>query len=203
VPRRSPVPRPSRRRRAATAAATAIVAATALLAGACVEPPRSGAATSAPADSAAGEIPFRLAGPGGAALVVPVHMDGRGPVDLILDTGATYTCVDSALAREWALPEQRLVRGVAVGIGGAGRTTLHRVDSLRVGPAVVRDVSVCSLDLRALRAIGGDVRGLLGLNVLRRFRVTLDFERRVLRLDPATTAASRRAADRPAPRRGG
>ena len=33
-----------------------------------------------------------------------------------------------------------------------------------------------------LRAIGPEVRGLLGLNFLRSFRVTLDFEREVLRL---------------------
>jgi hypothetical protein len=31
------------------------------------------------ADSAAGEIPFRLAGTGGAALIVPVHVNGQGP----------------------------------------------------------------------------------------------------------------------------
>jgi predicted aspartyl protease len=106
-------------------------------------------------------------------------------VDLILDTGATYTCVDSSLARELALPERRVAVGVAVGVGGTGRVRLHAVDSLRVGAAVVRDVTVCSMDLRALRQLGGDVHGLLGLNVLRRFRVTLDFEREVMRLAPA------------------
>jgi hypothetical protein len=53
-----------------------------------------------------------------------------------------------------------------------------------VGAAVVRDVSACAMDLRALDPLGGHVRGLLGLNVLRHFRVTLDFGRRVLRLAP-------------------
>jgi hypothetical protein len=44
------------------------------------------AARPAPADTAAGEVPFRFAGPGGAAIVVAVAVDGRAPVDLILDT---------------------------------------------------------------------------------------------------------------------
>ena len=140
--------------------------------------------TSVPADSAAGEVAFRMTGPGGAALVVPVHVNGRGPFDLILDTGATLTCVDSSLARELELPERRAVLGMAVGVGGSGRVRLHQVDSLRIGAAVARSLTVCALDLTELRRLGGGVRGLLGLNVLRNFRVTLDFGREVVRLAP-------------------
>jgi predicted aspartyl protease len=127
-------------------------------------------------------VPFRLAGPGGAALVVPVHVNGEGPFDLILDTGATFTCADTSLVRELALPERRLAVGTAVGIGGAGRVRLHAVDSLRVGAASAGRGSVCALDLGALRVVGPGVRGLLGLDFLKRFRVTIDFERRVLQL---------------------
>jgi predicted aspartyl protease len=135
-----------------------------------------------PADSAAGELGFRLDGPGGAAIVVPVHINGRGPIDLILDTGATITCVDTSLAREFALPEQRLTIGTAVGVGGAGRVRLHRVDSLRVAGAVARRLNVCAMDLSAMRVVAPSVRGLLGLNVLKPFTVTIDFRRSVLRL---------------------
>lgn len=151
--------------------------------GACMDVGRP-AESRAPADSAAGELAFRWAGPGDAAIVVPVRMNGGEPVDLVLDTGATLTCVDTAIARRFGLPERRMVVGSAVGIGGAGRVQLHRVDSLQVGAAVVRDLTVCAMDLRALRAVGPEVHGLLGLNVLREFRLTLDFERGVLRLAP-------------------
>ncbi|MGZ8379771.1 MAG: retropepsin-like aspartic protease [Gemmatirosa sp.] len=162
---------------------TALVAALLLAPGApACTVPGTPASASAPADTAAGEIAFRLAGPGGAALVVPVHVNGRGPYDLILDTGATFTCVDTTLARELALPERRGAIGTAVGIGGAGGVRLHRVDSLRVGAATARELTVCALDLSTLRALGPEVRGLLGLNFLRSFRVGLDFERDVLRL---------------------
>jgi predicted aspartyl protease len=143
--------------------------------------PRSAASTSAPADSASGEVAFRWAGPGGAAIAVPARINGSEPVDLIVDTGATLSCVDSSLATELALPEEQALRGTAIGLGGSGAVRLHEVDSLRVGGAVARGISVCAVNLDALRAIGGDVRGLLGLNVLRNFRVTLDFERQVVR----------------------
>ena len=134
-------------------------------------------------DTASGEVSFRWAGPGGAALTVPAAINGREPVELLLDTGATMTCVDTALARAWELPE-RATRGVATGLGGSGRVRLLAVDSLRIGAAVARDLTVCATDLGVLRVVGPEVRGLLGLNVLRNYRVTLDFERGVVRLEP-------------------
>lgn len=137
----------------------------------------------APADSAAGELPFRLAGPGGAALLVAVHIDGRGPYQLVLDTGATLTCLDQSLVAELGLAQARGSVGIGAGIGGSGRLRLYRVDSLRVGGARLEDLSVCSLDLSHIAALDRDVKGLLGLNVLRNFRVTIDFERNVVRLE--------------------
>ena len=118
---------------------------------------------------------FDLAGPGGAAVVVPVHIDGRGPYDLILDTGATLTCVDSSLANELALRERVGTIGAAIGVGGGGRVKIVTIDSLRVGEARAKELTACVMDLGALRAIGTEVRGLLGLNFLRNFRLTIDF----------------------------
>jgi predicted aspartyl protease len=136
----------------------------------------------APADSAAGETTFELAGPGGGALVVPVHVNGAGPFRFVLDTGATLTCVGSALSDSLALPEQRGAAGIGAGIGGTGRMRLVRLDSLRVGAAVAAGMTACSLELAHITDLGFDVQGLLGLNFLREFRVTLDFDRRVMTL---------------------
>lgn len=159
--------------------------------GACVDTgPRSATVAT---DSAAGELDFRLAGPGGAALVVPVRINGGEPIDLILDTGATTTCLDSALVDSLGLPERRAVVGAMVGIGGSGRVRVHRVDSIQVGSAVARGLSICSMNLEALRVIGPHVRGLLGLNVLRNYRVTLDFERNTVRFEVPGDHADRTA----------
>jgi predicted aspartyl protease len=141
------------------------------------------ARSTAPPDSAAGETAFRLAGPGGAALVVPVRLNGRGPYDLILDTGATFTCVDDTLARELGLRERRDAIGAGVGVGGAGRVRLYRLDSLRVGGASAEGITVCGLDLAGLAKVSPGTRGLLGLNFLKSYRVTLDFKREVVRLE--------------------
>ncbi len=139
-----------------------------------------------PADPDAGEVPIRLVGPGGAALVVSTHINGEGPYDLILDTGATLTCVSESLAQQLDLPQRRLGVGVGIGIGGAGQVRMVQIDSLRVGGAAVESMPACVLELAALRAITSNVEGLLGLNFLRNYHVTIDFERNVLVLaDPA------------------
>ena len=136
----------------------------------------------APADSASGEIAFDLAGPGGAALVVPVYINGQGPFDFVLDTGATFTCVDQALATRLALRERRGQIAVGAGVGGAGRVRLVSMDSLRVGGAVATGLTACVIDLQPLRSIGSGAQGLVGLNFLKSFRVTLDFQRNVVAL---------------------
>lgn len=137
----------------------------------------------APADSAAGEVPITFARPNEAAILVPVHVDGRGPYLLVLDTGATLTCVDEGLAKELDLPTRRGSVGLGAGLGVTGRVRLVRIDSLRVGGARAADLTACVVDLSNLRAVDPQVRGLLGLNVLRAFRVTLDFRRDVVRLE--------------------
>lgn len=138
----------------------------------------------APADSAAGEIAFELAGPNEAALVVPVEINAREAVDFVLDTGATLTCIDVSLARELGLPDQNAVGGVAIGALTAGRIETVHIDTLRVGNAAVFDISACKLDLASLRAAFG-AQGLLGLNFLKSFDVAIDFERKVVTLrDP-------------------
>lgn len=135
------------------------------------------------ADTAAGEVPLRVAGRGGAVLLVGVQINGAGPYNLVLDTGATLTCIDERLARELALPRKTGAVGLGAGVGGSGRVALVQVDSIRVGSSTVTNLTACVLDLRHLRDLGaGGVNGLLGLNFLSTFHVTLDFEQRLMTL---------------------
>jgi predicted aspartyl protease len=151
-----------------------------LLLAACVD--MDPARVEIPADPAAGEIAFEMAGPGGAALMVPVRINGEGPYQFILDTGATVTCVDEPLAASLALPEVRGVMGTAAGVGGQGGVRLVSVDSLSIGAVRAHDLQACVVDLEHLGGMGLELDGLIGLNVLSQFRVTLDFERSIVTL---------------------
>jgi len=135
------------------------------------------------ADTGAGEVPLRVAGRGGAVLMVAAHINGSGPYNLVLDTGATLTCIDEGIARQLRLPRKTGAVGLGAGVGGSGRVDLVQVDSIRLGSSSVGGMTACVLDLRHLRELGaGGVSGLLGLNFLTRFHVALDFERRLMTL---------------------
>lgn len=117
---------------------------------------------------------------------MPVYVNGEGPFDFVLDTGATLTCLEQTVAAELGVPRARGAVGVGAGVGSAGRMELVRVDSLRLGAAQAFEMTACVLDLQHMQAFGVAIDGLLGLNFLRSFRVTLDFEREILTLvDPA------------------
>jgi predicted aspartyl protease len=143
-----------------------------------------------PRDAQPGEVRFELAGPGGAAVVVPVTINGAGPFPFILDTGATLTCLDTGLADELALEEVRGVTAVGGTVMGTGSVRLVEVPALEVGTARADDLRACVLDLAAIGKAGLEARGLLGLNFLKAYRLTVDFEASIVRFDRPGSAGA-------------
>lgn len=135
--------------------------------------------------SGATEIPFALAGTGGAVIVVPVRINGTGPYQFVVDTGATFTCVDQTLATTLELERPVGMVGYGATLGGSGTMGLHRVDTINVGDVSASHMTVCSVDLRHMKEIDLKAEGLLGLNFLKAFTVTFDFSRMVMSLTPA------------------
>jgi len=127
----------------------------------------------------------RPAGPQDVAILVPVMLNGAGPYDFVLDTGATLTCLHDELADSLGLREPAGMLGYGAGVGSGGNIRLVEIDSLAVGGARAFDLTGSVLDLAQARAIGIEADGLLGLNFLRAFHVELDFERDVLTLAPS------------------
>jgi predicted aspartyl protease len=160
----------------------------ALVAGGCqVAAPPEPARTEVTAPPGERDVAFELSGPGEAAMVVPVMINGHGPFDFVFDTGATMTCIDHTLSTELGLDDDHDGVGMAAGIGSSGAIRLVRLESFELGPARAEDMQACVIDLRHARKIGVDVAGLLGLNFIRQYRVTLDFGRNVIVLDEAGT----------------
>lgn len=133
-----------------------------------------------PVDTAAGEVEFS----GTAAMIVPVHVNGDGPLQFAVDTGSTLTCVDHRVAERLGLPERSGRQGVTAGGSGVGHMRVVRIDSLRVGGAAMRELDACVVELAHARSVGVEIDGLLGLNFLRAYDVRIDFDRRVLSLQP-------------------
>ena len=73
--------------------------------------------------------------------------------------------------------------GVGVLTPGAGSVRLVNIDSLEVGEAKATKLQACTIDLHQMRKMGLDAKGLVGLNFLKPYRMSIDFERRVLKLE--------------------
>jgi predicted aspartyl protease len=135
-----------------------------------------------PASTTPGEVPFELAAPNDAAIIVPVRINGQGPFKFVLDTGATFTCLDQKLVDQLKLPEWRGQLGVGVLMPSEGSIKLVSLETFEVGNVKAADMKACAIDFARLQTGGLDVRGLVGLNFLKSFHVQIDFKKKVLSL---------------------
>jgi predicted aspartyl protease len=128
-------------------------------------------------------VPIQVINTQGETMVlVPVRVNGHGPYDFVLDTGASSSTVSRSLVRRLRLPRTGSTAHVR-GVAGATVVPLVTVGRWTVGGQRLHGRSLPVIDL------GGDfgagqVSGLLGSDELRRFgAVRLDYkhERLVLR----------------------
>jgi len=128
------------------------------------------------------ELPFTLAHPQKPLILIAVRANDE-PFQFALDTGASTTVIAPALAKRCG------VEGIAIpsmsGGGGAVAASAGVLDKLAIDRLTVSRVRVVVAEfLDALgQAVGVQLDGILGTNVLRRFRVTIDYPGRSLRLD--------------------
>lgn len=128
------------------------------------------------------EISFRLGGPSKPVILIPALINGKGPYQFALDTGAGQTVLSSELADELALKQGE--KKEAFGAGGKVSVSMSVVDSIAIENAKVESLSVVITDLSLLRmATGEKLDGILGYNYLRNFRVPIDYPKRLLTLE--------------------
>lgn len=106
---------------------------------------------------------------------VPVHINGKGPYDFVLDTGAGNTVVTPEMATQIGL-EAKPVHGIARGVGGDMQLELAAVDTLSVGDAKISHSQVVVLDLSKVSPKGKLIEnGIIGYDFLKNFETVLDY----------------------------
>lgn len=157
-------------------------------------PLRSG--TVGPATRSAGRIsvPVRVVG---NLVVVAATVNGT-PATLMVDTGASVTILNKAIAERAGVAVPANARLLVVKVAGGGTISVPFVPlkSLAIGAATVEDLDVGVYDiLPAARRIDG----LVGGDFLRHFRVALDHDARRLTLEVRPDATSGSGAHSPLP----
>lgn len=138
--------------------------------------------TTATLSPSSAKIKFRLAGGAQPLILLPVEVNGEGPFEFILDTGAGTSLLTPELGRRLGIKVIGSREGQSA--GGAVSVSLAKVDSLAVGSTKLDDVDVGLVDLSHVgRAVGAKIDGDLGYNFLRHFRISLDYRRNEIRFD--------------------
>jgi hypothetical protein len=113
--------------------------------------------------------------------LVPVTINGKGPYTFALDTGASQSLVDAAVAKELGVAKSVDTHPVA-GITEVTKVRTIKVASWSVGGVKLPPTTVVEANLPFGNADHG-VQGLLGSDMLSAFDiVTIDYEHEVLRL---------------------
>jgi predicted aspartyl protease len=135
-------------------------------------------------------LPFTIAGTEAPLILVPVMVNGEGPFDFVLDTGAAATCVSERTAERLGL-ERRQAPSIQGGGGAvaAGRTRLR---SLAVGAWEQRDLPAATAGFFEMLGdkVGRRLDGIVGYNFLRNYLVTIDYPASRLHLEALSVPAS-------------
>src|SRR3954462_14738877 len=85
-------------------------------------------------------VKFRLAGGAQPLILLPVRVNGDGPFEFILDTGAGTSLISSELGEKLNLTIISTKEGQSA--GGKVSVSLAKVDSLAIGEAKLDDLDV-------------------------------------------------------------
>lgn len=142
-----------------------------------VEPPPS---PSGPSAATVADGVTRIAFAPGLPILVTARINGRTPVRLVLDTGASLTTISPAALIGLGVTYRDAPKVEIRGVTGTASAYLVTLQSVEVGGARVGPLRVLAHDAQ----VGGGVEGLLGRDFLDHFRLTLDNARGVVELAP-------------------
>ena len=140
------------------------------------EPPRNQPPPVAPLPTKA-SIPFEKQG---QVVIVEATLNKKTAVKFVVDTGASYTMISSAVAKELDIDtEQNRKTAPFQTANGIIQAPLVNLESIAVG-----GIEILNLTAAVHDAIpDAKVAGLLGLNFLSNFRMDIDTQKGVLHLE--------------------
>ena len=119
--------------------------------------------------------PFRLGDQGG--VIVPVTVNGRGPFQMLLDTGATHSAITERVRT--AVGARVVAKSTVLAPASSAIRPVVAVEDWAFGPVTV-DVVLPTVVPDGAFDREAKIDGLIGQDVLAGLRFTIDFRRRVI-----------------------
>ena len=137
--------------------------------------------------TSAGDV-VATANDGALRMTVPVFINGLGPFQFVIDTGADRTVISEELAERLDLPKAGKAKLHAM--GGSASVNLVKINTVQVSTNIARKVEAAALPMRY---VGAD--GLLGVDSLKGQRIVMDFVANTMRVEPASSPEQAVPAD--------
>lgn len=143
------------------------------------------ASTVAPPAEGAPDVPTSLQANADLAsrVTVPVFLNGQGPYEFVVDTGANHSVVATDIAKTLGIVAEG--KAEVHGIAGVEPAETAIIGTLGVGAVVTRRLKA---PLLARERLGGS--GLLGVDVLKNRRVLIDFEHNELQISASGSSGA-------------
>ncbi len=122
-------------------------------------------------------------------MTVPVMINGQGPFDFLVDTGAEASVLSHALADQLQLTDRDTA--TLVGMASERQVETAMIDEISFGRGIHRDATAALVEGDNI----GGAHGILGLDTLQDRRVLLDFENRRMEVAHPDEPASNRGYD--------
>jgi predicted aspartyl protease len=112
------------------------------------------------------------------AIIVPVYLNGTGPIPFLLDTGSNASVMSPEMAA--ALGAKIVARTTITSAGGQKDAVVAKIEQLAIGAVTASSVLATIASTRDLNpsdvaASGRNVQGVIGQDVLAPLRYTIDY----------------------------
>jgi hypothetical protein len=124
----------------------------------------------------------------GTLPIVAVTVNGSGPFDFLIDSGAQITSVDAQLATQLGL--QSIGATSVSGVATSGRRSATQLARMEIGAHRVENVLAVVEDMAQLHLADPKLRGIVAENFLVHFDFLIDYEHRAFCLDESGALAS-------------
>jgi predicted aspartyl protease len=111
-------------------------------------------------------------------MVIPVFLNGHGPYQFLVDTGATHSILSSSVAEHLNVVGGR--KGSLITAAGAVPVTIGTIDIVQIGQVRICKTQIAVTALELFRTLHVD--GLLGADYLKQFKISIDYNNQVLTL---------------------
>lgn len=113
-------------------------------------------------------------------MILPVKINGKGPFQFILDTGASHICISQQLSEKLKLSG---LNSDVMGIHGTFETEITELRSVALGKARRLKLLAAMMDISHVQeSLGIEVDGILGYDFLKKFKILIDYPKKKIQI---------------------